>query len=316
MREALQTREAVLSEVARAVVGKDEVIARMFAAMLAGGHILLEDRPGVGKTTLSAAFARVFALDYRRMQFTPDVLPSDVVGFSMYEKESGRFVYREGSVMCNLFLADEINRTSSRTQSALLEVMEEGRVTVDGVTREVPKPFLVIATQNPSGSAGTQLLPESQLDRFMVRLSMGYPDKKSEVRLLKERSYTNPLELVETVTDAEGLAEMQRAVSLVSVQEELYEYVVRLVTTTREHELIESGVSPRGSLALVGMAKAWAYLKGRDYVLPSDIRTVFDSVCGHRIRLSARARAAGVSTAELLKEVQKSIPAPKLVDRR
>lgn len=306
----------VLREVRKAVVGKDDVILTMFTAMLAGGHVLLEDIPGVGKTTLAVAFSRAFALNYRRMQFTPDVLPSDVIGFTMYDKESGKFVYREGSIMCNLFLADEINRTSSKTQSALLEVMEEGKVTVDGITREVPKPFLVIATQNPSGSAGTQLLPESQLDRFMVRMSVGYPDLSSEVRLMKERHGVNPLEQVEAAAEAGDLYRLQLAAEQVYVKDELYEYVARLAARTREHELTETGVSPRGSLAVIHMAKAAAYIRGRDFVIPSDIRDIYRPVCGHRIVLSAKARIASMGVQELLDEILESVPAPKLAAKK
>lgn len=311
----IETINAVTSEIQKAVVGKDDVIFKMFTAILAGGHILLEDIPGVGKTTLAVAFSRAFALDYRRMQFTPDVLPSDVVGFSMYDKEQGGFVYHEGSVLCNLFLADEINRTSSKTQSALLEVMEEGKVTVDGITRDVPKPFTVIATQNPSGSAGTQMLPESQLDRFMVRLSMGYPDMDSEIKLLRDRHGVNPLESVKPVTNAEGLYQLQCQAEQVFVKDELYEYVTKLVRQTRGHSLVEVGISPRGSLAVINMAKAAAFIQGRDYVVPSDIKTVFPAVAGHRILLSAKARVAKTGISDLLLEILEQVPVPRIVKR-
>jgi len=245
----------IMDEVNRVVIGKREIIGKVLTAILAKGHILLEDRPGVGKTTLALAFSKAMALDHNRLQFTPDVLPTDVVGFHMIKKNEDEYQYRPGAVMCNLFLADEINRTSSKTQSALLEVMEEGKVTVDSITREVPKPFIVIATQNPIGSIGTQMLPESQLDRFMVKLSVGYPDIKSEIGILKERQNSNPLERVRKVAGQEDILKIQEVVEEVYIHDSIYEYLTLLVQQTRENALIELGVSPRGTLALMNMVK-------------------------------------------------------------
>ena len=266
-----ETAKAVMEEVARVVTGKDDCIKKAFAAILAGGHILIEDVPGVGKTTLAVAFSKVMGLENHRVQFTPDVLPADILGFNMYRKETGDFVYYPGTIMCNLFLADEINRTSPKTQSALLEVMEESRVTVDGVSREVPKPFIVMATQNPKGSAGTQLLPESQLDRFMICMSMGYPDVKSEIAIARGRSSSANMVELQPVIGAQELEALCGMVEDVYMSESIYTYIVALVGKTRENSYIELGVSPRGTIACVRMAKAWAFLQGRNYVMPEDV---------------------------------------------
>lgn len=223
----------ILNEIKKVVIGKDEKIARVLMAILAGGHVLIEDVPGVGKTTLALAFSKALGLDYNRTQFTPDVVASDIVGFSMYDKESGRFTFREGSVFCNLFLADEINRTSSKTQSALLEVMEEGQVTVDGQTYVLPKPFTVIATQNPAGSAGTQLLPNAQLDRFLIRLTMGYPDFDSQIEILRDRQTGNPIDTVENAVSAKELLSMQQQAAAVHTADELLAYITRLAEASR-----------------------------------------------------------------------------------
>ena len=225
----MNNAQLVIDEVKKAVKGKDDCIIKAFAAFLAGGHILLEDVPGVGKTTLAVAFSRAMALVNHRVQFTPDVLPADILGFSMYQKQTGEFVYREGAVMCNLFLADEINRTSPKTQSALLEVMEEGNVTVDGISRKVPEPFIVMATQNPKGSAGTQLLPESQLDRFMICMSMGYPSHDAEVDIAKGKSVKADEYTIKPVMNAQGLVEMQGEVEQVFIHDSIYSYIVDLV---------------------------------------------------------------------------------------
>lgn len=292
----------VVCEVKKAVTGKDDCIKKAFAAILSGGHILIEDVPGVGKTTLVMAFSKALSLDTRRMQFTPDVMPADILGFNMYQKDTGTFVYYEGAVMCNLFLADEINRTSPKTQSALLEVMEEGKVTVDGESRKVPEPFVVMATQNPKGSAGTQLLPESQLDRFMICMSMGYPDVADEVEILKGKSGTLEQE-VRPVIDREQLLAIMEQVNKVQVNDAIYAYVARLSKSTREHAYIDLGLSPRGSIAAVRMAKAWAYLEGRDYVLPEDVVSIFADIAKHRIVLNTKARVARVTEAAVLEEV-------------
>ena len=294
------------------IKGKKEITDKILMAVLAKGHVLLEDVPGVGKTTTALALSRLMGMDFNRIQFTPDVVPSDVTGFTMYEKQTGQFMYRPGAVMCNLLLADEINRTSSKTQAALLEVMEEGRVTVDGETHEVPQPFVVLATENPVGSSGTQMLPESQLDRFMVSLSMGYPDHQSLVELLRDRQKVNPLELARTVITREEVLKLQSEVQDVYVADEVLDYIAKLAEATREHEMIVLGLSPRGTLALCRMAKAAAYMSARDYVIPKDVQTVFKDVAAHRMVLDSRARYQEKSAREILDEILAEVPQPKV----
>lgn len=306
MQKALE----IIEEVKKAVVGKNAVIGKMLMVILAQGHILLEDIPGVGKTTLALAFSKAMALDYRRMQFTPDVMPTDVTGFSVYNKSTGQLEYKPGAALCNLFLADEINRTSSKTQAALLEVMEEGRITVDGVTRETPKPYIVIATQNPVGSAGTQLLPESQMDRFIVCLTMGYPKLEDEIEILRRKQGGDPLEQVQKVVGTTEILSMQREVERIYLADSLYDYIARLTAATRKEPLIRLGASPRGSIALTRMAQAAAYLSGRDYVIPRDVQIVFHDVIGHRIVLSPQAKMADVSVASLLEKILNRVNAP------
>lgn len=298
-----ETAKAVMEEVARVVTGKDDCIKKAFAAILAGGHILIEDVPGVGKTTLAVAFSKVMGLENHRVQFTPDVLPADILGFNMYRKETGDFVYYPGTIMCNLFLADEINRTSPKTQSALLEVMEEGKVTVDGVSREVPKPFIVMATQNPKGSAGTQLLPESQLDRFMICMRMGYPDVKSEIAIARGRSSSANMVELQPVIGAQELEALCGMVEDVYMSESIYTYIVALVGKTRENSYIELGVSPRGTIACVRMAKAWAFLQGRNYVMPEDVADIFLDIAKHRIVLNTKARVTHMTEEAILSEI-------------
>ncbi|MEY8390004.1 MoxR family ATPase [Lachnospiraceae bacterium 45-W7] len=300
----------VINEVKKAVIGKDDCIVKAVAAILAGGHILLNDIPGVGKTTLAMALSKSMSLKQNRVQFTPDVLPSDLTGFSMYQKDTGAFVYQPGSVMCNLLLADEINRTSPKTQSALLEVMEEQKVTVDGVTYEVPSPFIVIATQNPFGSAGTWMLPEAQLDRFMVCLKLGYPQMEDEINILKG---VQRQEEVRPVISSEELLVLQKVVKGIFVQEELYQYVGNLVNLTRTHPMIDLGISPRGTINILQMAKSVAFLRQRDYVIPEDVQDIFPTVCGHRIIPGTKARAAHLKAEELLAEILNRIPAPRTV---
>ena len=294
------------------IKGKKAVTDKIIMAVLARGHILLEDVPGVGKTTTALALSRLMGMEFNRIQFTPDVVPSDVTGFTMYEKQTGQFMYRPGAVMCNLLLADEINRTSSKTQAALLEVMEEGRVTVDGETHEVPQPFVVLATENPVGSSGTQMLPESQLDRLMVRLCMGYPDHQSLVELLRDRQKVNPLELARTVITREEVLKLQSEVQDVYVADEVLDYIAKLAEATREHEMIVLGLSPRGTLALCRMAKAAAYMSARDYVIPKDVQTVFKDVAAHRMVLDSRARYQEKSAREILDEILAEVPQPKV----
>ena len=298
----MELAQDIIKEVKRVVIGKDECIWKALAAILAGGHILIEDIPGVGKTTLALALAKSMGLDWKRVQCTPDIFPSDLVGFSMYQKERDQFVYQAGAVMCNLFLADELNRTSPKTQSALLEVMEEGTVTVDQVTREVPKPFFVIATENPMGSTGTQMLPESQLDRFMICMTMGYPDIRYEIEIVKGNQKRQSERLVHSVISASMLQRMQEYVEEIYVHDRVYQYIGSLIQMTREHPMIAYGVSPRGTIALAKMAKATAFLHGREYCTPKDVQDVFLAVTAHRISLNAKARAQRVDKEEILRK--------------
>ena len=300
----------ILSEVQKAVVGKNDVLAKVLLAILARGHILLEDIPGVGKTTMALAFSKALGLKYNRVQFTPDVMPSDITGFSIYNKATGAMEYQPGAVLCNLFLADELNRATSRTQSALLEAMEEGQVTVDGVSHPVPQPFLVIATQNPAGASGTQLLPDSQMDRFMVRLSIGYPAPADELDMVRRKQGGNPLDQVRQVMDLSGLADLRDQADRVYLSDQVLDYIIRLINATRIHPMIVQGASPRASLALTAMSKAAALVLGRDYVNPEDVSMVFSDVVTHRLLLSPRAETSGGfdPAAEILGQV----PPPKI----
>lgn len=307
---AAMTADKVISEVEKVVKGKSECVRKAFAAILAGGHILIEDVPGVGKTTLALAFSKAMALENHRVQFTPDVLPADILGFSMYNKDTGTFSYHQGTIICNLFLADEINRTSPKTQSALLEVMEEGIVTVDGVSHKVPEPFIVIATQNPKGSAGTQMLPESQLDRFMVCMSMGYPDAESEIEIAKGKSLGDDYELIGQVIDAAGLSRLKEIVDRIFVHDNIYKYMIKLVNETRNDDYIELGISPRGMIALTRMTKAIAFLEGRRYVIPEDVESVFPDVAKHRLLLNTKARVARTSEEAVLEKILRNVAKP------
>ena len=302
--------KGILDEVKKAVVGKDGVLVMALLAILAGGHILLEDIPGVGKTTMALAFSKALSLKYNRVQFTPDVLPSDIVGFSVYNKATGAMEYKDGAILCNLFLADELNRATSRTQSALLEAMEERTVTVDGVTHPVPDPFVVIATQNPVGASGTQLLPDSQMDRFMVRLSLGYPKPADEKEMLTRKQQGNPLDKVRCMADKGGLASMRQECERTYVSDKILEYVIRLNNATRNDPAILQGASPRASLAVTSMAKAAAWVQGRDYVLPADVKLIYPATVTHRIILTPDAEAAGRKSEAVIEDVLKSVPAP------
>lgn len=303
-------------ELGTIIKGKKEVTDKIIMAVLARGHVLLEDVPGVGKTTTALALCRLMGMDFNRIQFTPDVVPSDVTGFTMYEKQTGKFIYRPGAVMCNMLLADEINRTSSKTQSALLEAMEEGHVTVDGVTHDLPAPFVVLATQNPIGSAGTQNLPNSQLDRFLMKLSMGYPDVGSQVRILKERSQQEPLEQVEPVMCREELLTAIAKVRQVHVDDQIYDYIARLAEVTRTHPLLKLGISPRGALALCRTAKARAFAEGRDFVVPEDVTQMAEYVFAHRLMLSSKARLNEYTPEAIVAEVLAQTQPPVLSERR
>ena len=300
----------VQQEVNQVIQGKEDVVKKVFAAMIAGGHILMEDIPGVGKTTLATTFAKTLELVYHRVQFTPDVLPSDILGFSMYDNKTGKFEFHPGSVFCNLFLADEINRTSPKTQSALLEVMEERQASVEGKTWKLPAPFFVIATQNPSGSSGTQLLPESQLDRFMIRLSMGYPSHRDAVSILKGEVWKQT-DKRQRVLSIEELKELQREAEQIYVHDEIYEYIVSLVEETRKTEFFAEGASPRATIALLRMARAIARLEGRDFVTAQDVQCVLKDVLGHRVKPGARARAEGKSMEECIQELILQVKSPR-----
>lgn len=308
---ASDTTTLIINEIKKVIHGKDDVIKYVLATILAGGHVLLEDIPGVGKTTLAVAFSKALSLSYGRVQFTPDVLPSDLTGFKIYDRESKSFRFQEGSIYTNLFLADEINRTSPKTQSALLEVMEERQVTVEGEMRKVPTPFFVIATQNPFGSSGTQRLPDSQLDRFMTCLTMGYPGHEDAINVLKGNSREDLLE-VNPVADSKNLITMQKEVDNLFVDESIYDYIVTISEETRNHNSFSLGLSPRGSIAVLQMAKANAYLNSRDYVIPEDIHDVFFHVSKHRIKQSTKSLAGGEDIESLLSEVLRSIPEPKV----
>ena len=302
--------KGILDEVKKAVVGKDGVLVMALLAILAGGHILLEDIPGVGKTTMALAFSKALSLKYNRVQFTPDVLPSDIVGFSVYNKATGAMEYKDGAILCNLFLADELNRATSRTQSALLEAMEERTVTVDGVSHPVPDPFVVIATQNPVGASGTQLLPDSQMDRFMVRLSLGYPKPSDEKEMLTRKQQGNPLEKVRCMADKGSLSAMRQECERTYVSEKILEYIIRLNNATRNNPAILQGASPRASLAVTSMAKAAAWVQGRDYVLPADVKLIYPATICHRIILTPDAEAAGRKAEALIDDILKAVPAP------
>jgi len=302
----------IIGEVKKVIVGKDRALLWVLTTILARGHILLEDIPGVGKTTMALAFAKALGLDHGRVQFTPDVLPSDITGYSVYQKETGAMVYQPGAVMTNVFLADELNRATSRTQSALLEAMEEGQVTVDGQTYALPQPFFVLATQNPTGASGTQLLPDSQMDRFTIRMSIGYPSPEDERELVLNRQHGNPLEQVRQVVTRQELVALQNVADQVYIKSEIVDYMVALVGATRSDPMILRGASPRATLSMASMAKTVAMLKGRDFVTPEDVQTVFPETIAHRLLLAAEADARDISAMELLDNILRRTAAPRL----
>ena len=306
---------SILSEVKKAVIGKDQIIIKVLLAILCKGHVLIEDIPGVGKTTLALAFSKALSLEHNRMQFTPDVLPSDVTGFSIYNKNTGSFEFREGVAFCNLFLADEINRTSSKTQSALLELMEEKSITVDGVTYRLPAHYPVIDTHNNIGSALTDHLPVSQLDRFMLKLSMGYPDFSGEVSILKSKSHDNPLANVKPVANADMILELQEYISNIYIDDRIYEYIVSLSTATRNHPMLKLGISPRGTLALMNISRGIAVAMGRDYVIPDDVSYICHDVFEHRIMLNSKAKLAELTAGNIVTEIIKNVSVPKISQR-
>ena len=306
----VEQSEAIINEVGKVLIGKREVIEKVLMAIYAGGHILLDDFPGTGKTTLALGLSKALDLNQERIQITPDTMPSDITGYSMYDRESGSFRFVWGAVNCNLLLGDEINRTSAKTQSALLEVMAEYAVTVDGVTRPVPSPFICIATQNPVGSIGTQPLPDSQLDRFMVRLSIGYPSTEDQVKILKAQRYENPLDSVRTVINKEDLLAVQNFLGSVTATDAILNYITRLCEATRRVDLVELGVSPRGVIALTRMARACALLRERDFVTPEDVREVFLCTCAHRLTMKPQARVESITAEDVLNSILNSVEPP------
>ena len=310
--KALNMTQDVFNEVKKVIIGKDDIIIKVLLSILAGGHVLIEDIPGVGKTTLALALSKALSLDYKRLQFTPDVLPTDVTGFTILNKQTQKFEYRQGAALTNLFLADEINRTSSKTQSALLEIMEEGKVTVDGVTYKAPDPYIIIATQNPIGSIGTQMLPESQMDRFIVRLTMGYPNLESEVIMLKSKQNLVPIDSVQPVVTAEDIIHARSQVEQIYVADQIFEYIARLAEATRNHQYIKLGLSPRGTIALLRMTKATALLKGRNYVVPDDVIYSFKDVVLHRLIFNSKAKINGISDEQVLKDITSTVQVPRI----
>jgi len=308
--EVTEYSQRVISQVRKVIVGKDQTLLWTMAVILAKGHILLEDIPGVGKTTMAVAFSKVLGLSYNRVQFTPDVLPSDITGYSVLDQATGQMIYKPGAVLCNLFLADELNRATSRTQSALLEAMEEGQVTVDGVRHPLPQPFVVIATQNPTGAAGTQLLPDSQMDRFAIRMSLGYPGSTDERAMVMNRQGKNPMEELVQLMTQENLVALQELVANTYISEVVVDYTVSLINATRNHSLILRGASPRATLSVTMVAKAVAQLRGRDFVIPKDIQEVFARTIGHRLLLSPKAEHNGTTPEQILKEILGKVPCP------
>ena len=306
----IEQSEQVIKEIKKVFIGKDEIIEKVLMTIYAGGHVLLEDAPGVGKTTLALGFSRALGLSCKRVQFTPDTMPSDITGFGVYNKNTGELEYKPGAANCHLLLGDEINRTSPKTQAALLEVMEEGSVTVDGVTHILPRPFVCIATQNHYGAAGTQPLPESQLDRFMVRLSIGYPGRDSQVQILKSRRGIGDMERVRPQMGEDDIREIQGYLYSVQVIDDILYYITDLCEATRQHPMAELGISPRGVQALTQMARARAVLRERDYVIPEDVQTVFQDVCAHRLVMKPQAKIEGITAGDVLDHILKQTKAP------
>ena len=311
----IEQSENIINEIKKAFTGKDEIIKKVLMAIYAGGHILLEDHPGMGKTTLAIAFSKALGLNYNRIQFTSDTLPSDITGYTVFNKRTNQFEYVDGAVNCNLLLADEINRTSPKTQSALLQAMAEYSITVDGRTHDLPKPFICIATENPLGTIGTQPLPESQLDRFMVRLSIGYPSTKDQFEIIRARKFSNPLEKINPVVSAQNVIETQNYISSIKISDEVLLYLISLCEATRENEYVDLGISPRGIMALTKMAKVNAIFNERTYVIPEDIQYVFFDVCEHRIELKPQAKITSVTAKSVLESVIEQIEPPKFAKR-
>ncbi len=304
------TAELIRANVARVIVGADEAVNLVLVALLAGGHVLLEDVPGTGKTTMARAFAASIGGAFRRIQFTPDLMPADVLGINFYSQRSGEFEFRPGPLLANVVLADEVNRATPRTQSALLEAMEERTITVDGETRVLPRPFVVLATQNPVELEGTFPLPEAQLDRFLLRLKVGYPDAEGELAVLRRFESASPLEDLQPVVQAEALVALSSRLPGVHVEDAVARYVVALVRATRDHAAFDLGASPRASLALFRAARAHAAIEGRDYVRPDDVKALAHAVLSHRLLLSSNTRLRGRTADDVLDEILGEVPVP------
>ena len=302
----------IMEQAQNIILGKKDVIEMTIISLLSQGHVLIEDVPGVGKTTLASALSKIIGLKYKRAQFTPDVMPSDITGFSIYNKNTNELEYKEGLALCNILLADEINRTSPKTQSSLLEVMEEGTITVDGKTHSVPTPFMVIATQNPIGFVGTHPLPEAQLDRFIMRISMGYPDTANEIKIISDRKLENPIDKIQTIIGSEDILKAQNIVKNIHIDETLYKYIVELVAKTRNHQYITLGASPRASLSLMRLSQARAFMEKRDYIIPEDILNMYTPAIAHRIILKQEAKLKKINTEDILNEIKKLI-APQIL---
>ncbi len=307
-----QICNSIMNEVNKVIIGKPESVKLLTLALISGGHVLIDDVPGVGKTTIAAALSKAIGLDYKRVQLTPDVMASDISGFSVYDKTKGDFIYKPGVVFTNVLIADEINRTSPKTQSALLEAMEEKQVTVDGVTRKLPEPFMVIATENPLGFIGTYPLPEAQLDRFLIKFTIGYPSKESEIKIISDRKKENPLNFVSAVASIDDIIQMQKAVSDIYVDEIICNYIIDLVQATRSNKNVVLAASPRASIALLKASSANALMNGRNYVIPQDVNDMYAYVVGHRIVLSAEAKLERMTNYDVLEEIRSSIKAPVL----
>jgi MoxR-like ATPase len=301
----------VIAEVERAIVGKHAVLEKILAALLSGGHVLLEDFPGLAKTLIANSFATALGMSFRRIQFTPDLLPGDITGGYVYDRSENKFGLRQGPIFANIILADEINRASPRTQSALLEAMQEYQVTLEGETMKLPQPFIVIATQNPIEYEGTFPLPEAQLDRFLVKLSVGYPSPEDEHEMLRRRRERKQDEFdLKPVTDAHGLLAIRQVAESIHIDMDLERYIVSLVTKTRSHHQVTVGASPRGTLALLKLCRAWAVIQGRDYVLPDDVKQFILPALSHRLVLEPDLWTTPLAAERVLKEVIQSVPVP------
>lgn len=300
----------IIDNIEKVIIGKRETIELVVVSLVCNGHVLIEDIPGVGKTSLVSALAKSISSTFKRIQFTPDILPSDVTGFTIYNQKSGEFEYRPGSIMSQIILADEINRTSPKTQASLLEVMEENQVTVDGITYKVPQPFMVLATQNPVEYLGTYHLPEAQLDRFFMKVSIGYPSPHEESKILSNLKFKNPIDLLDPVVDSEEIILVQNEVRNVHVDKLLRDYIVNIIGETRNHPQILLGSSLRGSISLFKASQAWAYYKGRNYVIPDDIMKMAVPVLSHRIILKQEAKIKKISNEDILNSIINDIDIP------